>query len=120
MKKLLRWVGSWGQRTASVGVDRDLVEGSPVGNKAIPVVVDTPVEKVRTVRIERKRFAAVDKECLVAGETVVVRTVHLAVEAKARPAARCIVDPAVVDTVAEGIRIGGSRTRTHLGVVETV
>lgn len=131
-KKLLRWAGSWDQRTASVGVDRNPAEGSPVGNKVIPVVAGNLVERGRTIQVERKRFAGVGRvpavvegkaaagkgnlavggtALLAAEETVVVGMIHLALEAKVRPAAEGMV--------AADIRIGGSHTQIHPEVAET-
>lgn len=125
-KKLPRWAGSWDQRIASVGVDRNPVEGSPVGNRVNPVVVGTLVEGGCTVRIEHKRFAGVGrvpaaagKESLVvvgkvllaAEETAVVRMVHLAAEG--------VVALVVMDMVAEGIRIEDPHKQIHPGVAET-
>lgn len=125
-KKLLRWAVSWDQRIASGEVDRNPVEGSPVGNKVNPVVVSTLVGRGRTVRIVHKRFAGVGrvpaaagKESLVvvgtvllaAEETVVVRMIHLAAEG--------MVALVVVDTVAAGIRIEDPHTQIHPGAAET-
>jgi hypothetical protein len=114
MKQLLRRVGCWVRRIASLGVDRNLVEGSLVGNKVIPVDADALVEEGSRVQIEHKRFVgegrtAEDKENPVAGsmETpAVVKMVHLVVgrkpgvaESKASLVVEGRVNPVVEDKV---------------------
>ena len=129
MKRLLRRVGYWVRRIASLGADRNLAEGNLVGNKAVPVVVDTLVEEGSRVQIERKHFvgeggipAAVEagrvaEENPVVGDTatpVVVKMDHLAVgsnpgvvgakanlvvEGRVNPVAEDKAIPAVVGTV---------------------